>query len=321
MKTIKIWYPKQFSSNLSKDSFWFLKDEFSFIYEEDSPDYLIAPYSVSVNIECYKIFFEKKIRNSNAICIGFTTEAIYPDLNIFDYAICFDRSYIFSDRISTIPLLDSFYYPDISLLSNQRDISNDILKEKEGFCSFIYSNGKAHHRRDELFFSLSKYSKVNSLGSHLNNTKIENTRTSSNWFQISVDIKKRYKFSIAAENGQFSGYTTEKLCSSYLAHSVPVYWGNELIEEIVNPKAIINANNLSNDELLKKVKQINENDDLWCEMVSQPLFTKEQTEYHLFELNRYQNWFKHIFEQTLIESKRVNTDDVVLSYIKQILKN
>ena len=259
-----------------------------------------------------------KLKNPSAVCIGFTTEAIYPDLNIFDYAICFDNSYVFSDRVAIIPILDSFYNPQISLLSNFRESSKDMLKQKKRFCSFIYSNPDAHPRRDELFYCLNKYSKVDSLGKHLNNFKIENTRENVNWFDISIKLKSEYKFSIAAENGRFQGYTTEKLCSSYLAYSIPIYWGNNLIEEIVNPKAIINANNLSNQELLARIKDIDENDDLWCDIVSQPLFTQEQAMAHEKELKQYVEWFANIFSQDLSDAKRVSMSPAVKKYIVQL---
>jgi hypothetical protein len=41
-----------------------------------------------------------------------------------------------------------------------------------------------------------------------------------------VDVLRDYKFTIAFENSEHLGYTTEKLIDAWLADSVPIYWGN-----------------------------------------------------------------------------------------------
>ena len=39
-------------------------------------------------------------------------------------------------------------------------------------------------------------------------------------------MKKPYKFSIAFENAWYPGYTSEKIVTSMLAGTIPIYWGN-----------------------------------------------------------------------------------------------
>ena len=107
-------------------------------------------------------------------------------------------------------------------------------------------------------------------------------------------MKENYKFSIASENCGFQGYTSEKILTSLQAHTVPIYWGDPDVDLVVNPKCFINCNDFDTlDEVLQKVKEIDNNDDLWCEMVSQPWFTEKQLEeriqrnknYHKFMLS------------------------------------
>ena len=43
---------------------------------------------------------------------------------------------------------------------NKNKVSSDLLKEKTGFCSFIFSNNGAHPMRELFFKKLSKYKKL-----------------------------------------------------------------------------------------------------------------------------------------------------------------
>ena len=49
-----------------------------------------------------------------------------------------------------------------------------------------------------------------------------------------------YKFVIAFENSSYPGYTTEKILDPFLVCSIPVYWGNPLIENDFNKMAFLN---------------------------------------------------------------------------------
>lgn len=120
------------------------------------------------------------------------------------------------------------------------------------------------------------------------------------------DIKSLYKFSIASENATFDGYTSEKVYTSLVAHTIPIYWGNKDIEEDVNPKAIINANDFSSlKELIDYVKYVDTHDSVWMQMVAEPWMTEEQMLHHKQRTREYYSFFKWLFSGNLEEKKRL----------------
>jgi hypothetical protein len=118
-------------------------------------------------------------------------------------------------------------------------------------------------------------------------------------------MKKGYKFSIAMENSSSKGYTTEKIISSLEAHTVPIYWGDPAVTEQINPAAIINCNDYSSfDEVIERVKEIDSNDELWLDMVTQPLQTDEQRKKTLQTVSDYSASVRNIFSQDLRKARR-----------------
>ena len=65
-----------------------------------------------------------------------------------------------------------------------------------------------------------------------------------------IDFLSSYKFSITMENSEGDGYISEKIIDSFIAGTIPIYYGNYMIDEYINPKAYI----LIKDEKLKKNK-------------------------------------------------------------------
>ena len=51
-----------------------------------------------------------------------------------------------------------------------------------------------------------------------------------------------YKFSIAMENSNGDGYISEKIVDSFLAGTVPIYYGDYMVDEYINPKTYILTN-------------------------------------------------------------------------------
>ena len=271
---------------------------FEFIIDEKNPDYVFASEHIYYDKTYRTIFYESQ--KSNPINIFFAGEAIAADLNLFDYAIVFDKHLVCEDRIGRIPLL-SYFSLENEILCRERKYDG-VGRDK--FCCFIYSNPNAHPRRDELFYALSKYKRVDSLGRHLNNTECASDRYSIDWRENSIKIKAGYKFSIAAENAVYRGYTSEKIMTSFLAGGIPIYWGNPLVEEEFNKEAFINANGLSNDELISIVKMIDEDDACYNRMVSQPWLTNEQIGNLERDKRNYYSFLENIFRQDIGDAYR-----------------
>ncbi|MCF7843487.1 alpha-1,3-fucosyl transferase [Candidatus Gracilibacteria bacterium] len=206
------------------------------------------------------------------IKIFFTGENISPNFNSCDYAISFD--YIdFEDRHYRLPLylLTVFYNPDELLiagkeyLKNKQNFTKEDLKNKTDFCSFVYSNYRAEEQRKLMFDILSGYKKVNAGGSYLNNIggkKIKNK----------LEFELKHKFSIAFENSSRSGYTTEKIVSSLVAKTIPIYWGNPNISREFNTKRFINCHDYSSfNDVLKRVIELDTNDELYVQTINEPI--------------------------------------------------
>lgn len=281
-------------------------DERLFRLEWDAahPDYIFATEQIYSSYKAYRSFL--RLYKQEAISIFFAGECIFPDMNLFDYAVCFDRHFTLDDRIGRRPCISFFsqsiFHPMGSALSPSE--ARKELGRKTGFCSFVYSNGRAHPHRDWLFHVLSQYGKVDSLGRHLNNCANVISQSHPNWRQQAIDLKRPYKFAIASENAVYNGYITEKILSSFQAHAVPIYWGDPDCASEFNPRAFINANGLSEEELLKRVREVDENDDLWVQMISEPAMTSEQICAADHDETIYREFTKHVFSQEKSKAKR-----------------
>ena len=70
-----------------------------------------------------------------------------------------------------------------------------------------------------------------------------------------------YKFSIAMENSDSDGYASEKIIDSFNSGTIPIYYGDYIIDEYINPKSFILVK--GDKDAKKKIEYIKEidNDD------------------------------------------------------------
>lgn len=217
----------------------------------NEPDFLI--YSVfgynHLNYNCKKIFY--------------TGENIRPDFTKCDYAISFD--YMDDKRNFRLPLSAITLYESGIKDEFAKNIDLDLIKkEKTKFCNFIFSNPNAQ-LRNVLFQELSKYKRVDSGGRALNNIGY--------LVGDKLEFQKQYKFTIAFENSHQPGYTTEKLVHPKIVDSIPIYWGNPVVERDWNTKAFINAYNFADiKQLIEFIKEVDNDDNLYLQMLNEPHF-------------------------------------------------
>ncbi len=293
-----------------------IMEQFRFIWCDDAKEaeYIIASNWIYYEPELFDIF-KTCIKNENVIRIFDGTECCLPDLNIFDYGDTLYSGIVLEDRVIQKPIFNYYTYSidDEKLINTVTNISDATRLLKQGikskFCNFIYHNAKAHHKRDEIYFDLSEYKHIDSLGVHLCNVTLEESgikrRNDEDWYMGSVIAKNPYKFSIAAENASAPGYTTEKIITSLMAHTVPIYWGNPKISEIINKECYIDANQFNNkEELIEAVRRIDCDDALWCKMVSVPWRTKEQIREEENHMQMFHKWWKNIFMQESNQARR-----------------
>ncbi len=249
----------------------------------DNPDFVFCSVDYEAdryNYDCARIFL--------------TGENIVPDFNSVDYAIGF-HYLSFEDRYLRFPLY--YFYTDDYEIALKKHMNFDAKSiETRKFCNFVYSNSSnVIEERDAIFELLSKYKKVDSGGRHLNN--------------IGMSVKDKrafqqdYKFSIAFENAASKGYVTEKLLQAFSAGTIPIYYGDPKIADEFNPKAFVNcADYASLDEAVEKIIEIDNNPELYIEMMREPIFTQTQMKSDPF--SEYRQFLYNICSQLPQEAIR-----------------
>ena len=113
-----------------------------------------------------------------------------------------------------------------------------IRSEKTRFCALLsaYVDRSVRHRM-RFFNELNRRKKVDSIGRAANNT---------GWrvpggHDPKLEALRPYRFTIAFENKELEGWTTEKMYDPLAVHTIPIFWGDQHAVEYFNPKAFINA--------------------------------------------------------------------------------
>lgn len=113
-----------------------------------------------------------------------------------------------------------------------------------------------------------------------------------------VAFLRNYKFSIAFENESYPGYTTEKLPESFIGNTVPIYWGNPLIDKEFNSSSFINVHEFRNlDQVVEFVVEMDRNDQLYRQYLASPPFINGNAN-EFVDKNRILDRFEQIFESS-----------------------
>lgn len=260
----------------------------------DKPDFLIYEHDR---------FQDFNYSDYDCVRITLSEEAYVPDFNICDYAISYFKI-SFLDRHVFLPFIANGHLRNMVEIASNKNIPRDIdlLKEKSMFCNFIYSNNSGDSIRKEIFDRVSEYKFVHSGGYWLNNIGHRIEGSPGN-YEAKLNFQRECKFTIAAENLTSPGYNTEKLLHAFIANTVPIYWGDPLIEDIYNKKAFLDINDYgSMKEVVERIIEIDNNDELYMEMINEPIFNPEfDWKYYDKEL---ESFFLNIFSQDVESAKR-----------------
>lgn len=291
MRTLKIAYV-DFWKTFQPDNFILtklLKKHFDLSISTDSPDFVICSNFGRdyLKYKCPRIYY--------------SGESVAPDFNVYDYAIDFDNI-SFGDRYICYPLC----LMDEKLLSLtlQKDKNAlDSFHSKTGFCSYVVSaDGGFGNRRDDLFDYICSYKMIASGGRHKNNLP------DGKGVADKLAFQKNYKFCLTCENSSFPGYTTEKIIDAFAAGSIPIYWGDPNIKLYFNEKAFINCLDYSSDEeLLNRIKEIDNNDALYLEMLSEPAIHSDSLLIPMMEDAYLEDFILPIFNQNPADALRRNS--------------
>lgn len=167
------------------------------------------------------------------------------------------------------------------LLKSKYSISH-FLSQKRKFCAFMYSH--ASPGRDRLLSVLQSYKRVDILGPYPDTGQNHDRNVyneTMTFYDLAVDHYLPYKFVIAGENSFNPGYITEKIINAMLAYSIPIYLGAPDVSEVFNPKSFVNANAMSEEDLLRLIHTLDTNDEAYHRVMMEPWFFG----------NKLPNWF------------------------------
>jgi hypothetical protein len=297
MESIKIFFSDFWSNFNPKNNLFYnlLSSKYNVIIDSVNPDLLF-----------FSIFGDKHI-NFNCKKVFFTGENIAPDFFDYDFAMTF--KYLENNKNHyRLPLYALF--EDVYKLL-EKPSPEEILKSKTEFCNFIYSNPICQ-KRNIFFKKLNNKKSVKAAGRVLNNT---------GWLvKDKLEYVRKFKFSIAFENENDIGYTTEKIFEPMLVNSVPVYWGNSRVNEDFNPKSFINADDFESlDELADYLVFLDENDDEYLKILSEPYFTNNEVNRFVKNENILQFLENIINSKQDLKIKRFFNQKGELSSISKIL--
>lgn len=214
-------------------------------------DVEIVGHDQHPDILFFSCFGSDHLFPNSRLKIYFTGENDVPDFNTCDYAISFHHIK-FGNRHIRIPLYA--IYPCYNIL--RKGLRPQALYNRE-FCSFVVSNSvNADPIREEFFHKLSEYKRVNSGGKLYNNV--------GGPVDDKLKFLQNHKFNIAFENSKVDGYTTEKLFDALAAGTLPIYWGNNLVEYDVPSDCYINVSNFKTiSEAIEYIEKVDIDEDLY----------------------------------------------------------
>jgi hypothetical protein len=265
-----------------------LKDKYTFELVQDNPDYLLFSF-YGLN--------HRDNKYSKAIKIAVYEEGFIPSFNEEDYT--FGVAHIF--------YLDR-YFRKATLLAYLGDLKNkdfrkvrrEVLKGKkrEKFCAAVFSHERNEdHFREKFVVELSKYKKVD-LGGEINNTVGYNVTNP-------VEFFSSYKFSIAFEKNSGDGYATGHIINSLLAGTIPIYYGDYLIDEYINPDTfILVRNDIDLMDKISYIKEVDKDDKLYREFFEKDVLIDENVVEKREKEEK--DYWSHIFRPDKIDARRID---------------
>jgi hypothetical protein len=239
----------------------------------------------------------------NCVRIMFMGENMSADFTVFDYCIGFDFLN-FGDRYFRLPF--ALYSDEGKAFEFEQLTENsayELLKRKIYFANFIYGHQSSHGMREILFERLNQYKHVVSPGSYLNNVHNQNGIGKRCSWKEKNEYLIASKFTIAGDSIVYPGFVTEKIVQPFEKHSIPVYFGNPVIDRDFNTKAFVWCKSESDIErVVEEVQFLDTHDDAYVEMLCQCPFN--ETFYLKKMYEELEQFLYHIFSQEPEQARR-----------------
>ena len=181
-------------------------------------------------------------------------------------------------------------------LVRNRENWEKIRNSKTRFCLLLSSYvDRTVAKRVEFFHALNRRRRVHSSGRGLNNTGF----SAPPGHAAKLGFLRPYRFTIAFENKERLGWTTEKMYDPLAVHTIPVFWGDRQATKYFNPQAFINAHDFrSLAELADYVCRVDETPELYDQYLRATPFANN-TPPEEFSRERVLAFFDRIFSTSL----------------------
>ena len=199
--------------------------------------------------------------------------------------------------------MDRYFKYNIFLWQTFENIDNIRQKvlnspKRKKFCGAVISNiNITDNFRLDFIKELNKYKKIDMGGKYNNNIgqPVVNKK----------EFLSSYKFSIAMENTNGDGYISEKIIDSFISGTIPIYYGDYMVDEYINPKSYILIKGARDmKKKINYIKLIDNNDTLYKNILKEKVIIDKNF------VNRIDNELKlfltNIFIQDKNEAFRIN---------------
>lgn len=235
-----------------------------------------------------------------------------PDFNVCDYALGFHHI-DFEDRYLRFPLwlIHKDCWDELPRLAAQWTPNAQLAKRK--FCNFVYSRSRVQTNplRERFFRRLSEYKRVDSGGRYLNNI--------GGPVPDKLAFLADYKFTIAFENSQVSGYATEKVIDPMRVASMPIYCGDPSIGVDFNTHAMVVIQDEAGVEAaIDEIVRLDNDDEAYLAKLAKPWFASPDVPQVYAE--RLRRFFDGIFSQPLEQAHRTTLYGAAGTYQRDLLR-
>jgi hypothetical protein len=263
-----------------------LKEKFIIEFNQNNPDYLI-----------YNVFGTEHLnpKYNNAVKIAIFTENRIPDFNKADYVIGHYH----------INYLDRYFKYSIFLWQNLNNTFYNLIRKRVlenptriKFCAAVISNGQyTNGFRLNFIKELNKYKRIDMGGYYNNNI--------GGRVKDKIKFLSSYKFSISMENSEGNGYISEKILNSFSAGTIPIYYGDYMIDEYINPKSyILIKGEKDMFEKIEYIKKIDNDINLYKSLLKENVFLDNNIRNK--NDKELKQFLQHIFEQDKSKAYRVD---------------
>ena len=260
----------------------FLKERYEVILS-DNPDYIIYDIFGKTHLKIGKKY--------DCINIFWNIENTIPNFEGSDYLIGLHYLF-FGDRYFRKPT-NTTSLTNIGSLYNLSKITGKDFRKKK-FCAWVVSNGR-YKFRNNFYEKLSQYKTVDMGGRYKNNV--------GGIVKDKIKFLSDYKFSLCFENSKTDGYISEKLFEAFEAGTIPIYYGDDTVLELINNKSYIHIRDESEyDEKIKLIKKIDNDDKLYEKIIKEKIVLDDYR--YSKEEKKYKDFIYHIFDQDKEKAKR-----------------